>query len=131
MEVFLSTLAVLVFVAAVVAISLIPFFVAYSRGHAYKWIILVLCLIPIVFTWFIALVWALWPQNRSLIDPIAGNPTGTGRANSGTTAQAVMREAHARDPIEELARLNELRHSGAITEAEFAQMKSRVLSGAA
>jgi hypothetical protein len=68
-----------------IIINFIPFIIANKRGHHYKWIILVLCLVPIGFTWLIAFIWAVWPQNKSLADPIAGNVTGLGNRNVGDT----------------------------------------------
>ena len=68
-----------------IIISFIPFIIANKRGHHYKWIILVLCLVPIGFTWIIAFIWAVWPQDKSLADPIAGNVTGLGNRNAGDT----------------------------------------------
>ena len=35
--------------------------------------------------WLAAFIWAVWPTNKSLIDPIAGNVTGKGSRNSGDT----------------------------------------------
>ena len=69
-----------------ILIALIPAFIAYSRGHAYRHIILVLCLFAWTgVVWVIAFVWAIWPTEKSLLDPIAGNVTGTGRRNVGDT----------------------------------------------
>ena len=68
-----------------IIISFIPFIIANKRGHHYKWIILVLCLLPTGITWIIAFIWAVWPQDKSLADPIAGNVTGLGNRNVGDT----------------------------------------------
>lgn len=79
------------FFILVVLISLIPAFIGYSRGHAYRHIILVLCLFGswTGILWIVAFVWAVWPSDKSLIDPIAGNATGTGTRNAGDTIGAV------------------------------------------
>ena len=77
-------------VAAVIAICLLPYFIARSRGHAYRNIILVLCIFGIFgVTWVIALIWAIYPSEKSLIDPVMGNPTGVGHRNVGDTLGAV------------------------------------------
>jgi hypothetical protein len=68
----------------VIALFLLPFIIAFARGHNYKWIILILCFVP-VFGWFVAFIWAVWPSHKSIIDPIVGNPTGTGHRNVGDT----------------------------------------------
>jgi len=60
-----ETLFALIIVGIIIlAILLIPYWIAKSRNHSYQSIILVLCLIPTGFTWFIGLVWALWPQEK-------------------------------------------------------------------
>ena len=90
----LSTILGLGFVAIVLAIviAFVPAYIAFKRQHAYKWIIFALCLFAPVggVTWVIALVWALWPADKSLIDPVVGNVTGTGVRNAGDTAGAVV-----------------------------------------
>jgi hypothetical protein len=40
-------------------------------------------------TWLGSFVWAVWPSEKSLIDPLAGNVTGTGRRNSGDTLGSI------------------------------------------
>lgn len=70
----------------IVLISLIPAFIAFVRGHAYRWIILVLCLFSWTgLIWIVALIWSIWPSEKSLLDPVAGNVTGTGARNTGDT----------------------------------------------
>ena len=77
-------------VAAVIAICLLPYLIARKRGHAYRNIILVLCIFGIFgVPWVIALIWAIYPSEKSLIDPVMGNPTGVGQRNVGDTLGAV------------------------------------------
>lgn len=89
----LSTIVGLGFFAIVLlfVLAFVPAYIAFKREHAYKWIILVLCLFAPMggVTWIIALVWSLWPAEKSLIDPVVGNVTGTGVRNAGDTAGAV------------------------------------------
>ena len=75
------------------AIYFIPTFI-YSfnwlckqRRHTYKWVILGINTFAIAagVPWLAAFIWAVWPTNKSLIDPIAGNVTGKGTRNSGDT----------------------------------------------
>jgi len=40
--------------------------------------------------WIIAFIWAAWPADKSLIDPIAGNVTGKGKRNAGDTVGSVQ-----------------------------------------
>jgi len=75
--------------AALIALCLLPYLIARSRGHAYRNIILVLCIFGIFgVTWVIALIWAIYPSDKSLIDPVVGNPTGVGSRNTGDTLGA-------------------------------------------
>ena len=88
-----STIMGLGFFAIVlaIAISFIPAIIAFKRNHGYKWIILVLCFFaPTGIVWLIAFVWAIWPADKSLIDPVVGNVTGTGTRNAGDTAGDVV-----------------------------------------
>jgi hypothetical protein len=68
------------------AIAFVPTIIAFRREHHYKWIILVLCLFSwFGITWLIAMIWSVWPSEKTLIDPVVGNPTGTGKRNAGDT----------------------------------------------
>jgi len=81
--------------AAFIAVCLLPYLIARSRGHAYRNIILVLCIFGIFgVPWVIALIWAIYPSEKSLIDPVMGNPTGVGSRNAGDTLGAA---AYGRD----------------------------------
>lgn len=58
----ITVLAVLV----VIALLLIPALIAFKRRLKYRWVILVLSLVPCYsLTWFAALIWAIWPKNKS------------------------------------------------------------------
>ena len=73
-----------------VLVALLPAIIAFWRNHSYRWVILALsifCWTGIV--WVIALAWAIWPSNKSLADPVIGNPTGTGLRNVGDTGREV------------------------------------------
>jgi len=80
----------LFFILLFLALYFIPFIIAFFRRHAYKWVILALNVAGVSgITWLIALVWAVWPTEKSLIDPIAGNVTGKGSRNAGDTIGSV------------------------------------------
>lgn len=68
-------------------VGFVPAFIAFARQHQYRWIILLLCLFGswTGIVWLVALVWSAWPKNKSLIDPVVGNVTGTGSRNAGHT----------------------------------------------
>jgi cytoskeletal protein RodZ len=67
-----------------------PSFIAFKRRHEYKLVILGINVIGFVgvLPWIIAFVWAAWPNNKSIIDPVVGNVTGKGRRNTGDTIGA-------------------------------------------
>lgn len=75
------------------ALLFVPGIIAFKRGHSYKWIILFLGIFGTTISagilWLVALVWSLWPQDKSLADPIIGSPTGLGSRNAGDTLGAV------------------------------------------
>jgi len=74
---FVGFLFLLPLAAIFIAICLLPFLIAQSRGHAYRNVILILCIFGIFgLPWVIALIWAIYPTEKSLIDPFVGNPTG-------------------------------------------------------
>lgn len=67
-----------------------PFIIALARGHAFKWVIFGLNAVGFSgITWLVSFIWAVWPSDKSLIDPVAGNVTGTGRRNTGDTLGAI------------------------------------------
>jgi hypothetical protein len=73
------------------AVYFIPTFIALKRGHAYKWVILGINTFAIAggVPWLVAFIWAVWPTNKSLFDPIAGNVTGKGTRNTGDTVGSI------------------------------------------
>lgn len=85
-----NAIVALIIVGLVLGAYFTPFIIALMRGHTYKWVIFGLNAIGFSgVTWLISFVWAVWPSDKSLIDPVAGNVTGTGRRNSGDTLGAV------------------------------------------
>ena len=62
------------------AIYFIPTVIAFQRGHIYKWVISGINTFAIAagVPWLAAFIWAVWPTNKSLIDPIEDNSTGKG-----------------------------------------------------
>jgi Superinfection immunity protein len=70
---------------------LLPTVIAYWRKHAYRHVIFALNILGGVtgVGWIVAIIWAVWPSNKSLVDPVLGNVTGTGYRNAGDTMGAV------------------------------------------
>lgn len=86
----LNAIAGLILVLLALALYFTPFIIAIARGHSYKWVIFGLNAIGFSgVTWLVSFVWAVWPSEKSLIDPVAGNVTGTGRRNAGDTLGSI------------------------------------------
>ena len=77
----------LLIIAILFCLYFSPFIIAYKRKHSYKWVILGLNTIGFagLLPWIVAFIWAAWPSDKSLIDPLAGSVTGKGLRNSGDT----------------------------------------------
>ena len=116
----------------------LPTYIAFRRNHQFKWIILAINAVlgASGLGWLIALVWAVWPQEKSLADPLLGNPTGTGSRNVGHTL-GEMRASAARTEaaggttsaaLDAIDRLSKLAERGAITAEEFSTKKTHLLS---
>ena len=75
-----------------VALYLLPVFVAFSRDHEYRWVIFALTIFGgwTGVCWLIAMIWAVFPHNRPVIDPILGPATGVGYRNAGDALGAVQ-----------------------------------------
>lgn len=128
----------------------IPTIIALLRGHAYTGVILALNIFAgwTGLGWLAAMVWAVWPAEKALIDPVIGNVTGVGVRNSGDALGAVSfgrergyREEAGRgggvpsygspptraDNLKSLERLADLRKAGALSDAEFQAAKMNIL----
>jgi len=118
-----------------IGLFLLPGLIATQREHQYKgviWALTIAGLITVGFCWVIALVWALWPTEKSLIDPVLGNVTGSGVRNAGDTMGSVGIGIHEGGASEaEIRRLlavaKNLRDSGDITEEEFTNRREKIL----
>ena len=84
-------------------IYFLPTIIAFKRVHHYKNVIFALNLVGGIFVigWIAALIWAVWPDDKSLADPILGNVTGKGSRNAGDTAGAV-RFGYERGYVDEM-----------------------------
>jgi len=121
-------------ILVIAVLYFVPTVIAFRRNHAYKNIILV---INLIFGWTgagwaIAAIWAVFPSEKSLIDPVLGNVTGTGQRNAGDTFGAkafgekrgFVKEKDDHERIQELAKMFE---SGAISEEEFKALKKKII----
>lgn len=111
-----------------------PSIVAKRRGHAYTSIIQVLNIAAAFtgLTWFIAAGWAIFPSEKSLIDPVVGNPTGLGRRNAGDTMGAAEQglgrgKAFEEETDKQIQNLIDMRSMGLLSDEEFLAAKRKVL----
>jgi len=132
----MKALGYLLLAAIAIVVYFLPTIIAVKRQHAYKGIIAV---INVVFGltgigWAGALIWAIFPSEKSLIDPFVGNPTGTGIRNAGDTfgAKKVGEERGyiaEKRLTEELDRLIQMKSNGDISDGEFQELKRKLISG--
>ena len=144
-NVFLITLAATV----ALPIFFIPSIVAYRRKHAYLGVIVGLNIFGFTgFLWIIAFIWAVFPSNKSLIDPFLGNVTGTGVRNTGDTIGSVKygvrrgeederKAEHGANPslgrnaesalAYSLAKIEKLYSEKIINDEEYARMRGQIL----
>ena len=110
-----------------IIVEVLPFLIAKKRGHKYQWIILVLCILAIPtggIAWIISLVWAIFPSDTSIFDPLL-DPTSKDAATS--VGKRVKRFNRASDSTDELLKWKQLLDSGAITKKEFQKKKAQLM----
>ena len=75
----------------VLIVYFIPTLIGFTRRHHYKFVILGLNIIGFVgiVPWIAAFIWAAWPKDKSLFDPIAGDVTGKSNRNIGDTIGSI------------------------------------------
>jgi len=94
--------------------------------------------------WLVALIWAIFPSDKPIIDPVVGNVTGLGQRNAGDTIGAAKfgtergysddarasgaPEALNATAIEKLERLAELHKRGVLNDEEFSREKERIIA---
>jgi hypothetical protein len=112
----------------------IPTIIAYRRDHAYKGIIFAIDLVLGLsgIGYLAALIWALWPEEKSLLDPLLGNPTGLGARNVGDTfgskkAGEVRGEVQEKDMTIELEKIGKLYKDGNLSREEYDSMKKKII----
>lgn len=140
------------------ACYLLPAIIAFARSHHYRWVIVALTIFGgwTGIAWLAALIWSVFPHNRSVVDPMVGPATGVGHRNAGDAVgearyglergyEAERRRSDAAEPhlrpwerrdtptklentVEALERLQRLHSSGALSDEEYEAAKRRVLS---
>lgn len=111
-----------------------PSKVAKRRRHAYISLIQILNIAGLftIVTWFIAAAWAIFPSEKSLIDPIVGNVTGLGRRNAGDTIGSAKQgsgrgAAFEADTDSQIDKLIDMHGKGLISDKEFARKKLEII----
>ena len=82
--------------------------------------------------YFVALAWAVWPEEKSILDPVLGNPTGLGVRNVGDTFGSkktgeVRGEVHEKDMTVEIEKIAKLLKEGHLTPEEYSSMKKKII----
>ena len=151
----MGTLTIIILCLALFAFYWLPFIIAYKREHEYVWIIFAINL-ALAWTglfWAGALIWALYPNNKTLLDPAVGSVTGKGYRNAGDTIGEAqygrargldeeLKKDQVRkglpveitpepktitiDKIEVLERLQKLRDAGTISDEQFEKEKNKI-----
>jgi len=145
----MDMIVLLIGVLAALLIFFLPSIFAFKRNHAYKNIILVLNIFGFTgIAWLIALIWAIYPSEKSLIDPVLGNFTGTGTKNVGDTIGEVTYGSERGyetaksgnlgskltkpnlvndDLVAQLERLSRLHAAGSLSDDEYRKLKNDLL----
>ena len=117
-------------------IYFVPTYVAFKRKHGFKGIIFV---INLTFGWTLigwagTLIWAIFPSEKSLIDPLVGNVTGTGVKNAGDSlgeAGLGMSRGYnsEKDKTKQLKEAAELFKNGDLSQKEYSALKRKIIEG--
>lgn len=135
MDGFIAVALGVLALAGIIALLLLPGFIAFRRQNPYKWIIGIVGVTSPVFlgaSWLIAIIWAAWPSNRSLIDPIVGNPTGSDQNAGDSIGNVVSRftTVSGGPKLEKrLAEIDSLHLRGMISDSEKDTLRSRAIEG--
>jgi len=133
------------------AFYFLPTLIAFLRQHHFRWVILAINVAAgwTVLGWLVAFAWSVWPSDKSLVDPVIGNPTGLSDRNAGDTVGAynfgkirgfesersklsmASRWALSSTQLDQLERLSRLRSSNAVTADEFAAQKNAIMGRSA
>lgn len=130
----LLILLYIILAIVVIALYFLPTIIAFRRDHAYKGIIFAINFVlgASGIGYLAALVWAIWPQEKSILDPVLGNPTGLGVRNVGDTfgskkAGEVRGEVQEKDMTVEIEKIAKLLKDGHLTREEYDSMKKKII----
>lgn len=130
----LEVLLYIIVALIVIVIYFVPTIIAYRRDHSYKGIIFAINFVlgASGIGYLVALVWAIWPEEKSLLDPVLGNPTGLGVRNVGDTFGSkktgeVRGEVQEKDMTIEIEKIAKLLKDGHLTRSEYDSMKKKII----
>lgn len=139
-----QTMLLIVAVLGLIGVILyaLPSIVAFMRGHAYRWVILPINLVAgwTLLGWVGSMVWAIWPAEKALLDPVVGSVTGVGDRNIGDALGEVDRNRDrvgdvqssagqlTTSQLDQLERLGRLKAQGVLTEDEFARQRAALMA---
>ena len=131
----MNAIVILLLIAIGILALIAPGIIANRRRHAYRNIIWALSIVGLFngLTWIIAMIWAVWPTEKSIVDPIIGNVTGTGSRNVGDAAGSVVAGYTLGKDAEvslrtDLKILENLRNQGIITEEKYTKKRGKLLN---
>ncbi len=110
--------ALVLFAIIGIGLLLVPGLIANKRNHPYKGVIWALAIVGSLFWglgWIAALVWSLWPQDQSLIDPVVGNTFARQNTSAGSNLAS------------KLAELDHMLASGQINQDEYQALRKKAL----
>lgn len=125
-------------IGALIVFYFAPTVLAFGRGHAYRWVIGAVNLVAgwTLMGWLICAVWAVWPRERALAEPLIGNPTGTGSRTLGHVVTQDSNQTGGASPsstafdsttMDRIRRLVALRDCGALSSDEFARERDALI----
>ena len=113
---------------------LLPGIVAITKKHPFRWIILILGVTsPIFFgaTWLVAIIWAFWPVDKTVLDPVISSSDG--KRNVGDAIAGVannFKQGASKPPALEsrLAEIERLFEGNVISKDERDQLRQQAIS---
>jgi hypothetical protein len=80
-------------------------------------------------TWFIALIWVLWLQDKNIIDPVVQGLGGNQRTTGDTISEFVDRyRNNSSDSVAaKLAAIDEMRAQSPISDEEYEKLRKKAL----
>ena len=113
---------------------LLPAYLAFKRQHQFKWVITAMAVTsPFFFgvTWLIALVWVVWPSNKTIVDPIVTAADGSrnlGDTFSTVTTRFKVQDKSRKSLESKLEEIERLYRDQKISEEERKALREKAIS---